>query len=40
MELAIEGVMAIQAGSNPRVVAQKLRSLLTADDREPEQEAA
>jgi chemotaxis protein MotA len=40
MELAIEGVMAIQAGSNPRVVAQKLRSLLSAEDREPEQEAA
>src|SRR4051812_40480639 len=28
MELAIEGVLAIQAGSNPRMVAQKLRSLL------------
>ncbi len=28
MEVAIEGVAAIQAGSNPRVVAQKLRSLL------------
>ncbi|OLE21382.1 MAG: motility protein A [Actinobacteria bacterium 13_1_20CM_3_71_11] len=28
MELAIEGVMAIQAGSNPRLVAQKLKSLL------------
>jgi chemotaxis protein MotA len=28
MELAIEGIAAIQAGSNPRVVAQKLRSLL------------
>lgn len=28
MELAIEGVLAIQAGSNPRLVAQKLRSLL------------
>jgi chemotaxis protein MotA len=39
MELAIEGVMAIQAGSNPRVVAQKLRSLLS-DQAEPEQEAA
>jgi chemotaxis protein MotA len=38
MELSIEGVMAIQAGSNPRVVAQKLRSLLS--DAEPEQEAA
>ena len=28
MEIVIEGVAAIQAGSNPRVVAQKLRSLL------------
>jgi len=28
MELTIEGVLAIQAGSNPRLVAQKLRSLL------------
>ena len=28
MEVAIEGVAAIQAGSNPRIVAQKLRSLL------------
>src|SRR5262245_46007271 len=34
MELAIEGVMAIQAGSNPRVVAQKLKSLLPAAERE------
>ncbi|HEX8630223.1 MAG TPA: flagellar motor protein [Catenuloplanes sp.] len=31
MELAIEGVMAIQSGSNPRLVAQKLRSLLPPD---------
>jgi chemotaxis protein MotA len=30
MEVAIEGVAAIQAGSNPRVVAQKLISLLPA----------
>lgn len=28
MELTIEGVAAIQAGSNPRVIAQKLASLL------------
>ena len=28
MELVIEGVAAIQAGSNPRVVAAKLCSLL------------
>jgi chemotaxis protein MotA len=40
MELVIEGVMAIQAGSNPRVVAQRLRSLLPAGDREPDAKAA
>ena len=28
MELTIEGIAAIQSGSNPRVVAQKLRSLI------------
>ena len=28
MELTIEGIAAIQAGSNPRMVAQKLRSLI------------
>jgi chemotaxis protein MotA len=28
MNLVIDGVLAIQAGSNPRLVAQKLRSLL------------
>ena len=33
MELAIEGVAAIQAGSNPRIIAQKLRSLLPAGQR-------
>jgi chemotaxis protein MotA len=33
MELAIEGVAAIQAGSNPRIVAQKLRSLLPSWQR-------
>lgn len=30
MELVIEGVAAIQAGSNPRIIAQKLRSLVPA----------
>ena len=30
MEVAIEGIAAIQSGSNPRVVAQKLTSLLPA----------
>ena len=28
MELALEGVMAIQAGANPRLIAQKLQSML------------
>ena len=28
MELTIEGVLAIQAGSNPRMIAQKLQSML------------
>lgn len=40
MELVIEGVMAIQAGSNPRVVAQRLKSLLPAAEREPDAKAA
>ncbi|HEY0902336.1 MAG TPA: MotA/TolQ/ExbB proton channel family protein [Marmoricola sp.] len=39
MELAIEGVAAIQAGSNPRIIAQKLSSLLPAGQR-AEAEAA
>jgi len=34
MELVIEGVAAVQAGSNPRIVAQRLRSLLPVDQRE------
>jgi chemotaxis protein MotA len=37
MELAVEGILAIQSGSNPRLVAQKLKSLLppgaTATDK-------
>ena len=40
MELIIEGISAIQAGSNPRVVAQKLRSLLPAGEHGAEAEAA
>lgn len=39
MELVIEGVAAIQAGSNPRVIAQKLKSLLPAGQQD-EAEAA
>lgn len=33
MELIIEGVAAIQAGSNPRIIAQKLNSLLPAGEQ-------
>jgi chemotaxis protein MotA len=40
MEMVIEGVLAVQAGSNPRVVAQRLRSLLPAADRDAEARAA
>ncbi len=40
MEVALEGVLAIQAGNNPRVVAQRLRSLLTEAERQPEKKAA
>ena len=36
MELVIEGVAALQSGSNPRIVAQRLRSLLPAEQRESE----
>ena len=34
MEVVIEGVLAVQAGSNPRVVAQRLQSLLAAEPAE------
>ncbi|MGZ4429482.1 MAG: flagellar motor protein [Nocardioidaceae bacterium] len=40
MEVVIEGVIAVQAGANPRVVAQRLRSLLPASQRETEAKAA
>jgi chemotaxis protein MotA len=41
MELIIDGVLAIQAGSNPRVVATKLRSKLVSPGPEsPPEEAA
>ena len=36
MEMVIEGVMAIQAGNNPRIIAQKLRSLLPAGQQAKE----
>ena len=40
MELVIEGVLAIQAGSNPRAIAQRLRSLLPQAERAAEPKAA
>ena len=40
MEMVIEGVLAVQAGANPRVVAQRLNSLLPASERDDEQKAA
>jgi chemotaxis protein MotA len=36
MEMSIEGVLAIQAGANPRIIAQKLRSLLPAHEQTAE----
>ena len=41
MELAIEGVLAIQAGANPRIIAQKLNAMMTIGaEPPPEKEAA
>ena len=40
MELAVEGIIAIQAGANPRVVAQKLKSLLPPGTAEASAKAA
>ena len=38
-ELTIEGVLAIQAGSNPRLVAQKLQSMLPSVEQ-PQKDVA
>ena len=38
--LTIEGVAAIQSGANPHLVAEKLRSLLPADQQAGAAEAA
>jgi chemotaxis protein MotA len=40
MELAIEGILAIQAGANPRLVAQKLKSLLPPGEADKNAKAA
>jgi chemotaxis protein MotA len=39
-ELAIEGILAIQAGANPRLVAQKLKSLLPPGEADKNAKAA
>jgi chemotaxis protein MotA len=40
MELTIEGILAIQGGANPRLVAQKLNSLMGSTGAAPKQKAA
>lgn len=40
MELIVEGVVSVQAGSNPRIVHQKLASLLEPENRPEMDEAA
>jgi chemotaxis protein MotA len=40
MELVVEGILAIQSGSNPRLVAQKLRSLLPPGQAPPDEKKA
>ena len=40
MELTVEGLLAIQAGANPRLVGQRLRSLLPPDEAKEKEKAA
>ncbi|ACU36277.1 flagellar motor protein [Actinosynnema mirum] len=40
MEVVVEGVLAIQAGSNPRLVGQKLRAMVATGPPEAEKKAA
>ncbi|MGI8665850.1 MAG: flagellar motor protein [Jatrophihabitans sp.] len=40
MEVIIEGILAIQAGANPRLIEQKLQSLLPAVSKQPERDVA
>jgi len=40
MEVIIEGILAIQAGANPRLIEQKLQSLLPAAAKQAEKEVA
>lgn len=36
MELTVEGLLAVQAGANPRLVGERLRSLVPAEDAKPD----
>ena len=38
MELLLEGILAIQAGANPRVVEQRLLSYLSPEEQEAAKE--
>jgi chemotaxis protein MotA len=40
LELLLEGIMSIQAGASPRVVARRLRSLLPPDEAQDDKKAA
>ena len=40
MQLVMEGVLAVQAGANPRVIEQKLLSFLPAGERPESTEKA
>ena len=39
-EITIEGLLSIQAGENPRVIEEKLKSFLAPKDREGGQDEA
>ncbi len=39
MELAMEGLLAIQAGSNPRVVGERLRALVPDQPKQAKEAA-
>ena len=39
-ELVIEGILAIQAGNNPRIVTEKLLSFVPPEERDAAREAA
>lgn len=40
MEIVLEGLLSVQAGANPRLVGERLRSLLPLSEQQAEKEAA